>query len=143
MAKKPGIEGIRALIAERRERLIVLEAERHTIESELTGLELALRAMTPPAGAAPARDKGDQVKSFTSQVTEAIVAVLQEERPLHRAVILRRVLERDPTIVIEAENQLHYFGTFLSNAKETVPVKGRRGYWTLADAPEAAAPKSC
>ena len=142
MPNTPGIQAVYAMIEERKARLQALGEERHTLDSEIKGLELAVQAfVASEAGVVQARADGGDGKSFTATVTDAIEDILLVERPLHRAEILERA--RGKGIIIEAETPLHYFGTFLSNDKRFMPKTNKRGYWTLTDEPADAGPESC
>ena len=89
MPNAPGIQAVYAMIEERKARLQALGEERHTLDSEIKGLELAVQAfVASEAGVVQARADGGDGKSFTATVTDAIEDILLVERPLHRAEIL-------------------------------------------------------
>ena len=146
MTNKQGTEAVYTLIAERKERLRVLNEERQALDGEIKGLELAAQAFAPAdqqavqvhAGRASI---GDESRTFRDRVTDAIEEILWEERPLHRSEIFARV--RAKGIIVEAKKTLQYFTTFLSQDSRFMPVRNKRGFWTLVASPEPFAPESC
>lgn len=134
-----GNQAVKEMIAERKERLRVMDEERNKLASEVAGLEMALDALADESS--NVRDYADdELKTVTASITDAIAEVLSEQQPLHRGVILERVKARG--IVIEATDEMKYFGNFLSSDERFMRRKGARGFWMLAD-PDDGLPESC
>ena len=141
MANQQGKQAVLGMIAERKERLQVLDEERKIVDSELTGLELALQAFPDDAGNVQAYADEDAYKTIGQIVGDAIYDVLVEVGgPLHRDVLFDRVVAKG--IVIEAANPKRYFFNFLTSDPRFKSKPGTRGYWMLAE-PEDGPPETC
>ena len=112
-----------------------IEQLRADIQSLEEARTVLVRQGATPSQARNNRDVPTQ-GNLQARVGNAVEEVLTEERPLHRGVILERILARG--IPMDASNPLHYLGTFLTGDERFVPTtkafgtNGRRGEWTLA-----------
>ena len=73
--------------------------------------------------------------TFTAQITAGVEAILREERPLHRTVILKRLVAGG--LHVGGAKPLNTLGSYLSmgdNFKSDTSTT-RKGFWTLVEEP--------
>ena len=93
-------------------------------------MSLTTRVLRDEQGAA-VRNPGSRPDSHSAELRDAIYAVLQAERPLHRKVILDRVTQAG--IYVGGKNPLAALGSYLSMDRRFKSVA--RGVWTLVEEP--------
>ncbi len=69
--------------------------------------------------------------TFTQQITTAIEAILIEERPLHRKVILERLTAQG--LHVGGERPLNTLSSYLSMGAMFKADDGKKGMWTLTE----------
>ena len=69
--------------------------------------------------------------TFGAQVIKTIHAILQEESPLHRKMILERVLARG--VHIGTQDPLRTVGAYLTLGKQFRPDGREKGVWALVE----------
>lgn len=69
--------------------------------------------------------------TFGTQINAAIEAILREERPLHRTVILERLVARG--IHVGGEKPLNALSSYLSIGDNFKTEGTKTGIWTLID----------
>lgn len=115
-------------------------AERRRIDREIETLLSARRFLEADHigdNPAPSGNLPKKAKSYSQTLTDAIEKVLLAERPLHRKEIMNRVICQG--VYVGTANPLHAVGAYLSIDERFASEPGKRGHWTLANEPEAAA----
>ena len=154
-----GEEVLRKALAEREDRRRELEVEKENLDKEIRGLKSDLdhlvslhsdneaqeppQPMESPNPAVASRDDSDfwDVRhaegSLSQEITDAILQILLEERPMHtmhRKKILEKVEAKG--ILLGGTDRIRTLSSYLSNDRRFVTdgQKGR-GTWTLAGEP--------
>ena len=110
-----------------------LDAQKAERQSRLDAVRVAMREVERlPDDAVAVPQPGTHRHNLTAEVYD----ILNEERPLHRRVLLDRVRSRG--VYVGGENPMNTFGSYLSQDKRFVSVG--KGVWTLAEEPPARSP---
>ena len=105
-----------------------LEVKKREIDKQVENLHGAIRVF----------EQNDNVSTedrspYAKEVSDAMVEILTDERPLHRDFILDRILERG--IHIGGQKPVNTIGSYLS--LDSRFKNAGRGIWTLAEEPQA------
>ena len=92
-------------------------------------------AMYEEEQAANAKSATPRNGTFGAQLNDAIEAILREESPLHRKVVLERVIARG--IHVGGKNPMNKMSTYLSQSDRFKPDGRKSGVWTLVEDAEA------
>ena len=120
---------LRALVKE-------LEAKKRQIDKEIEALHIVIRLNLERTNGVDAG--GRRSGTYAQELTNAIYDALLSERPLHRNVILERVIERG--IHVGGAKPMNSVGSYLST-DERFKNCGR-GLWTLKEEPVTGIPPS-
>ena len=105
-----------------------LEAKKREIDKQVENLHGAIRVFEQNEGA----EHGDK-SPYAQEVSNAMFAILTEQRPLHRDDILARIQERG--IHIGGQKPVNSIGSYLSlDARFS---NAGKGIWTLGEEPQA------
>ena len=96
----------------------------------------ALKTVYELEEAKPTGGRTTRHNSHEAELTDAIESVLQEERPLHRRVILERVQAKG--IYVGGDNAVKAMSPYLTRDNRFKNVS--RGVWTLARTPSIERP---
>ena len=106
------------------------EESRRRLDEVIAAMALTIRVLREERDTAD-RSPGSRPDSHSAELRDAIYAVLQVERPLHRKVILERVTQAG--IYVGGKNPLAALGSYLSMDRRFKSVA--RGVWTLVEEP--------
>ena len=106
------------------------EEERRRLDEVIAAMSLTIRVLKAEQDTAD-RNPGSRPDSHSAELRDAIYAVLQAERLLHRKVILDRVTQSG--IYVGGKNPLAALGSYLSMDRRFKSVA--RGVWTLVEEP--------
>ena len=113
-----------------------LEAKRRQIDKEIEAVHIVIRLKQERASKVDAG--GRRTGTYAQELTNAIHDTLWSERPLHRNVILERVIERG--IHVGGAKPMNSVGSYLSTDKRFKNCG--RGLWTLKEEPVTGIPPS-
>ena len=129
MSKEVAIRDLQAIMKQK-------EVLKHKLDKEIEALATVIGIYAEDEYATEVHPiHSSRPNSHSAELTGAIEAVLLEERPLHRRVILERVTKRG--IYVGGEKPLAVLGSYLSMDRRFKNVG--RGIWTLTDEPVAPA----
>ena len=106
-----------------------LKAKRRQIDKELEALHIVIRLKQERANTVDAG--GRRSSTYAQEVTDAIHDTLSSERPLHRTIIMERVIERG--VHVGGTKPINSIGSYLSTDQRFKNCG--RGMWTLRDEP--------
>ena len=113
-----------------------LEAKRRQIDKEIEAVHIVIRLKQERASRVDSG--GRRTGTYAQELTNAIHDTLLSERPLHRNVILERVIERG--IHVGGAKPMNSIGSYLSTDRRFKNCG--RGTWTLEEEPVIGMPPS-
>ena len=104
------------------------EAKKREIDKQVENLHGAIRVFEQNGDA-----ENEDRSSYAREVSDAMLDILTDERPLHRNVVLARVQQRG--IHVGGTKPVNSIGSYLSTDQRFKNCG--RGMWTLAEEPQA------
>ena len=104
------------------------EAKKREIDKQVENLHGAIRVFEQNGDA-----EDEDRSSYAREVSDAMLDILTDERPLHRNVVLARVQQRG--IHVGGTKPVNSIGSYLSTDQRFKNCG--RGMWTLAEEPQA------
>ncbi len=104
------------------------EAKKREIDKQVENLHGAIRVFEQNGDA-----EDEDRSSYAREVSDAMLDILTDERPLHRNVVLARVQQRG--IHVGGTKPVNSIGSYLSTDQRFKNCG--RGIWTLAEEPQA------